>query len=141
MTQPQIKLSYSYMVEKKVIATAQAPQAIGPYSQGVQARGWLFISGQIPIDPKTNKLTQGNISQQTERVLENIKSIIQSAGGNLEQITKTTVYLKDMNDFQAMNEVYARYFKEHPPARAAIEVNRLPKDVNIEIDAIATVGA
>lgn len=122
---------------KKVISTAQSPKAIGPYSQAILSDGWLFISGQIPIDPATHQLISDDIKGQTKQVLENLQAIIKQAGGSLGNVVKTTVYLKDMNEFPAMNEVYAEYFPKDPPARATVEVSRLPKDVRIEIDAIA----
>ncbi len=125
---------------KQVIATAQAPQAIGPYSQAIVANGFVFLSGQIPLDPATGTLVAGGISEQTARVLENVKAVLAAAGSSLEQVVKTTVYLKDLSQFAAMNEVFARYFPHNPPARAAIEAARLPRDVLVEIDAIAGVG-
>lgn len=128
------------MADKKIITTTQAPKAIGPYSQATLVDGWLFVSGQIPIDPASNKLISGDIVQQTKQALENLKAIIQDAGGRLENVVKTTVYLKDMNEFPAMNEVYAQYFPKDPPARVTVEVSRLPKDVKIEIDAIAIIN-
>ncbi|MCK4909014.1 MAG: RidA family protein [Planctomycetes bacterium] len=127
------------MSHKKIISTEQAPKEIGPYSQAVLADGWLFVSGQIPIDPKTNQLLTGDIREQTEQVLKNLQAVLVSAGGQLTDVVKATVYLKDMNEFAAMNEVYAKYFSGEPPARAAMEVARLPKDVKVEIDAIAKI--
>ncbi len=123
---------------KKVIATDQAPKAIGPYSQAVISNGFAFLSGQIPLDPATGALVSGGIAEQTARVLENVKAVLGAAGSSLEQVVKTTVYLKDLSQFSAMNEVFARYFPQNPPARAAIEAARLPRDVLVEIDAIAT---
>jgi len=122
---------------KEIIFTENAPKPIGPYSQAVKVGNFLFISGQIPITPETGELIPGDIKAQTRQVLENIKAIVEAAGGSLNNIVKVNVYLKDMNDFQAMNEVYAEYFGESKPARAAVEVARLPKDVRIEIEAIA----
>ena len=127
------------MSQKKIISTEQAPKAIGPYSQAVLADGWLFVSGQIPIDPQTNQLLTGDIKEQTEQVLKNLQAVLVSVGGQLTDVVKATVYLKDMNEFAAMNEVYAKYFSGEPPARAAMEVARLPKDVKVEIDAIAKI--
>ena len=124
---------------KKIIATADAPQAIGPYSQAVVSNGWAFLSGQIPIDPATGQIIEGGIAAQTERVIENLKSVLEAAGSSLEQVVKTTVYLKDMGEFAQMNEVYARYFANSPPARATVEAARLPRDVRVEIDCIASV--
>lgn len=127
------------MLNKKVIATKSAPKAIGPYSQAISIDKWLFVSGQIPIDPVTNELIQGDIAKQTERVMENIKAIVENAGGTLNNVVKTTVYLKDLKEFPIVNETYARYFPNDPPARATVEVSRLPKDVRVEIDAIAKI--
>lgn len=124
-------------MKKDIIQTDTAPKAIGPYSQAVKVGPWLFTSGQIPIDPKSNEIVQGGIEKQTERVMENIKNILIFSGMDLNDVIKTTVYLKDINDFAKFNEVFARYFQINPPARATIEASRLPKDVGIEIDAIA----
>jgi 2-iminobutanoate/2-iminopropanoate deaminase len=121
----------------KVIATPHAPAAIGPYSQAIAANGLIFLSGQIPLDPATGQLIDDGIEAQTERVLENLKGVLTAAGSSLADVVKTTVYLKDMAEFAAMNAVYARYFMEHAPARATVEVARLPKDVRVEIDCIA----
>lgn len=123
-------------MKKEIISTDMAPKAIGPYSQAVKVGNFLFISGQIPIDPKTGELIEGNIKEQTKRVLENLKGIMESLGGSLENIIKTTVFLKNIEDFHDMNEIYAEYFKENPPARSTIEVSRLPRNVSIEIEAI-----
>lgn len=122
---------------RTAISTDRGPKAIGPYSQAIQANGLIFISGQIPLDPKTNTLVEGDIRVQTERVLENLKGIVEAAGSSLGKVVKTTVFLKDMGEFAAMNEVYARYFAADPPARATVEVARLPRDVRVEIDLIA----
>ncbi len=122
---------------RSVIATERGPKAIGPYSQAVKANGFVFVSGQIPLDPATQQLVEGGITQQTERVMENLKGIIEAAGSSLERTVKTTVYLADLGDLAAMNEVYGRYFKQDPPARATVEVARLPRDVRIEIELIA----
>lgn len=124
---------------KDVILTGRAPKPIGPYSQAVRANGFLFVSGQVSLDPASGELTGGNIQEQTERVLENIKGILETAGSNLHQVVKITVFLKDMNDFSKMNESYARYFTSAPPARATVEVARLPKDAMVEIEVIAAV--
>ncbi len=121
---------------KEVVFSGDAPRPIGPYSQAVKVGNFLFISGQIPAD-KDGNLVEGDIKAQTRQVLENIKAILEAAGAGLENVVKVTVYLKDMNDFGAMNEVYSEYFGESKPARAAVEVSRLPKDVKIEIEAIA----
>ncbi|HKM89397.1 MAG TPA: RidA family protein [Candidatus Acidoferrales bacterium] len=122
---------------RQVIATDTAPKAIGPYSQAIRSAGLLFLAGQIPLDPATMQLVEGDIEKQTERVLENIKSILTAAGSSLDRVVKTTVFLKDMNEFAAMNEVYERYFPQNPPARSTVEAARLPRDARIEIEVIA----
>jgi 2-iminobutanoate/2-iminopropanoate deaminase len=122
---------------RQAVATDQAPRAIGPYSQGVRAANLLFVSGQIPIDPATNNLIQGDIATQTRRVFDNLSAILQAAGGSLDNVVRTTVFLADMGDFAAMNEVYAGYFKTPAPARSTVQAARLPKDARIEIDVIA----
>lgn len=124
---------------KKTVSTNKAPGAIGPYSQAVIHDGVAYLSGQIPLDPATNQLIGGDIAAQTERVLENLKVLLEACGASLESVLKTTVYLKDMNDFPKMNEIYGRYFTRDGPARATVAVARLPRDVSIEIDAIAVV--
>lgn len=124
---------------KKIISTERAPKAIGPYSQAVISNGWAFLSGQIPLDPSTNQIIEGGITAQTERVLENLKSVLEAAGTSLDRVVKTTVYLKDMGEFAAMNEVYGRYFASDPPARATVQAAKLPRDVSVEIECIATV--
>ena len=123
----------------KIISTPNAPAAMGAYSQAVVSNGFAFLSGQIPLDPATGKLIDGDIAAQTERVLENLKAVLEASGTSLTKVVKTTVYLKDMGEFMKMNEVYARYFPAYPPARATVEAARLPRDVRIEIDCIATV--
>ena len=123
----------------KIISTPNAPAAIGPYSQAVVSRGFAFLSGQIPLDPATGQIVDGDIAAQTERVLENLKAVLESCGTSLAQVVKTTVYLQDMGEFARMNEVYALYFPENPPARATVEAARLPRDVRVEIDCIASV--
>ena len=125
---------------KTIISTERAPKAIGPYSQAVVSNGFVFLSGQIPLDPATNQIITGDIAVQTERVLENLKSVLEAAGSSLERVVKTTVYLKDMGEFAKMNEVYGRYFASNAPARATVEAARLPRDVGVEIDCIASVG-
>jgi 2-iminobutanoate/2-iminopropanoate deaminase len=122
---------------KQVITTDRGPKAIGPYSQAIQANGFLFISGQIALDPATGAIVDGDVRAQTERVMENLKGIVEAAGSSLDRVVKTSVFLKDMNDFAAMNEVYGRYFPSNPPARATVEVARLPRDVRVEIELIA----
>jgi 2-iminobutanoate/2-iminopropanoate deaminase len=124
----------------QVIATENAPRAIGPYSQAVLANGFVFLSGQIPLDPTSNQLVAGDVAEQTERVLENIKAVLEACGSSLRKVVKTTVFLRDMADFPRMNEVYARYFDVNPPARSTVQAARLPRDVSVEIDAIALVG-
>lgn len=121
---------------KEIICTENAPGAIGPYSQAVMAGGFVFISGQLPVDPKTNRIPE-DVASQTGQSLSNVKAILESAGCSLNDVVKTTVFLKDMNDFAAMNLVYGSYFNEPYPARAAVEVARLPKDAKVEIEAIA----
>jgi 2-iminobutanoate/2-iminopropanoate deaminase len=122
---------------RDVVITEHAPQAIGPYSQAIKAGGFVFVSGQIPIDPATGLIAQSEIAAQTDRVLQNLKAILTAAGTSLDNVVKTTVFLKSMGDFAAMNEVYARFWKKAPPARSTVEVSRLPKDVLVEIDVIA----
>lgn len=124
---------------RDVVSTKDGPQAIGPYSQAIKAGGFVFVSGQVAIDPATAEVISGDISAQTERVLKNLEAILRAAGTNLARAVKSTVYLKNMSEFAAMNEVYARFFKAAPPARATVEVSRLPKDVLVEIDVIALV--
>lgn len=125
---------------KKTVATGQAPKAIGPYSQAIIHNGMAFLSGQIPLDPATNQLVEGDIAVQTQRVLDNLKAVLEACGASLGSVVKTTVFLKDMSEFSKMNEVYGRYFVDNPPARSTVEVARLPRDVRVEIDAIAVVG-
>jgi 2-iminobutanoate/2-iminopropanoate deaminase len=122
---------------RDVVATKDAPQAIGPYSQAIKANGFVFISGQIAIDPATAQIIQGEVAAQTERVLKNLEAILKAAGSDLERVVRTTVFLKNMGDFAAMNEVYGRFWKSAPPARSTVEVARLPRDVAVEIDVIA----
>jgi len=124
-------------MEKKVIQTDKAPKAIGPYSQAIQAGNLLFLSGQIPIDPKTGDLVVGSSRQQAQQVLENIKALLESQKLGMENVVKVTIFLKNMEDFAQVNEIYAAYFPSSPPARSTVEVSRLPKDVGIEIEAVA----
>ena len=121
----------------ETVATEQGPKAIGPYSQAVKANGFVFLSGQIPLDPKTQQIVEGDVTRQTEQVLENLKVVVEAAGSSLQRVVKTTVFLADLKDFSEMNEVYARYFVSDPPARSTVEVARLPRDVRVEIDLIA----
>ncbi len=125
---------------KQIIKTERAPQAIGPYSQAVKAAGFVFASGQIPIDPATGEFVAGGVAEQTEQVLKNLSAVLEAAGTTLGQVVKTTVFLADMKDFAAMNEVYARFFTEHPPARATVEASALPRGARVEIEAIALVS-
>ncbi len=124
-------------MDKKALFTDKAPRPIGPYSQAIQAGNFLFLAGQVPLDPATGELIEGDIAAQTRRTMENIMAVLENAGLGPENVVKTTVYLADMDEVAAMNEVYGTYFKETPPARAAIQVARLPKDAKIEIDMIA----
>jgi 2-iminobutanoate/2-iminopropanoate deaminase len=124
---------------RDVVSTKDAPQAIGPYSQAIKANGFVFVSGQIPIEPAMGSVITGDIAAQTERVMKNLEAILRAGGSSLAQVVKSTVYLKNMSEFAAMNEVYGRFFKTAPPARATVEVSRLPKDVSVEIDVIALV--
>jgi 2-iminobutanoate/2-iminopropanoate deaminase len=122
---------------REIVSTKDAPQAIGPYSQAIKANGFVFTSGQIAIDPSTQQVVTGDVAAQTERVLRNLSEILEAAGSGLGKVLRSTVFLKDMNDFAAMNQVYARYFSSAPPARSTVEVARLPKDVLVEIDVVA----
>jgi len=122
---------------RDVISTNEAPKAIGPYSQAIRAGGFIFVSGQVSIDPVTQQLVSGDIAAQTDLVLKNLSAILDAAGSGMEQVVRCTVFLKNISEFGAMNEVYARYFTSKPPARSTVEVSRLPKDVLVEIDAIA----
>jgi len=125
---------------KNIIATDSAPRAIGPYSQAVRAGNLVFASGQIPIDPATGQFVPGGIAEQTEQVLRNLTAVFEAAGVGMDQVIKTTVFLADMDDFNAMNEVYGRFFAAEPPARATVAAARLPRDARVEIEAIAVVG-
>jgi 2-iminobutanoate/2-iminopropanoate deaminase len=122
---------------REVIATSDGPKAIGPYSQAIRANGLVFVSGQVAFDPATQQIIDGDVATQTERVLQNLTAILQAAGTSLDRALKTTVFLKNMSDFAAMNEVYARHFTKEPPARSTVEVARLPREVLVEIDVIA----
>lgn len=124
---------------KQVIATDQAPKAIGPYSQAVVYNGIAYLSGQIPLDPATMQIVEGGITEQTTRVMENLKAVLEACGSSLDQVLKTTVFLKDMGEFTLMNEVYGKYFTGSTPARATVEVARLPRDVKVEIECVAAV--
>ncbi len=122
---------------KHIIITDKAPNPIGPYSQAIRAGGLLFLSGQTPMDPATGQLVEGGIAAQTARALDNLKAVVEAAGSSLDRVVKTTVYMKDLSEFAAMNEVYAGYFSANPPARSTIEAARLPRDCRVEIDLIA----
>jgi 2-iminobutanoate/2-iminopropanoate deaminase len=122
---------------REVVSTKDAPQAIGPYSQAIKANGFVFLSGQVALAPTTQQVISGDVAAQTERVLKNLSGVLNAAGSGLEKVVRTTVFLKNMGDFTAMNEVYGRYFTSAPPARSTVEVARLPKDVLVEIDVIA----
>lgn len=122
------------------IQTDHAPKAIGPYSQAITANGFVFASGQIALDPKSMEIVEGGIIEQTERVMNNLKSVLEAAGSSFDRVVKTTVFLIDMNDFAEMNKVYGRFFGEVPPARSTVEVSRLPRGVRVEIDVIALAG-
>ena len=125
---------------KQEVKTDKAPKAIGPYSQGIIANGFVFASGQIPIIPATGELNTGSIEDQTRQVLENVKAVLEAAGSTMADVVKATVFLQDMNDFAKMNEVYAKYFPTPYPARAAVQVARLPRDVKVEIEVVAVIG-
>jgi 2-iminobutanoate/2-iminopropanoate deaminase len=126
---------------KQIIATEHAPQAIGPYSQAIVANGFIFASGQIPIDPATGQFVEGGIVEQTEQVLRNVSNLLEAAGTSLARVVKTTVFLADMNDFAAMNETYARFFSAEPPARSTVQAARLPRDARVEIEVVALAGS
>lgn len=125
------------MPAKEIISTPNAPAAIGPYSQAVRWNGLVFCSGQIPLDPASGELVEGGITKQTSRVLDNLKAVLTASGSSLGQVLKTTVFMKDLSEFAAMNEVYSHYFGENPPARATVEASRLPRDVRVEIECVA----
>jgi 2-iminobutanoate/2-iminopropanoate deaminase len=129
----------AFIFVKDSIQTELAPQAIGPYSQAIRAGGFLFASGQIPIDPQTGQFVAGGIAEQTEQVLKNLSAVLQAAGSSLDRVVKTTVFLADMDEFARMNEVYGKFFADNPPARATVEAARLPRDARVEIEAIAIV--
>ena len=125
---------------KQRIYSDGAPAAVGPYSQGIKAGGWVWCSGQLPLDPETGEMVEGSVGELTRRVLLNVKAVCEAGGATLDQLVKCTVYLADMDDFAEMNEVFADFFPNTPPARAAVEVARLPKDARLEIDAVAYIG-
>jgi 2-iminobutanoate/2-iminopropanoate deaminase len=125
------------MSGRRVIRTEEAPQAIGPYSQAVAAGGFVYVAGQLALDPKTGQLVPGDVRMQTKRVMENITAILEGAGSSLAAVVKTTVFLRDLNDFGAMNEIYGSYFQEDPPARSTVQVAKLPRDGAVEIEVVA----
>jgi len=125
---------------KERVQTDSAPNAIGPYSQAIKSNGFVFASGQIPLDPATMRIVDGGIREQTERVMNNLRAVLEAAGSSLDRVVKTTVFLADLADFADMNEVYGRFFGEAPPARSTVQVSRLPRDVRVEIDVIALAG-
>ena len=122
---------------KRVVRTDQAPAAIGPYSQAVIANGWIFAAGQVALDPRTGQLVPGDVRIQTKRVMENIKAVLAAAGSSMDKVVKTTVFLRDLNDFGPMNEIYGEYFQESPPARSTVQVAKLPRDAVVEIEVVA----
>jgi 2-iminobutanoate/2-iminopropanoate deaminase len=128
------------MSDLNPVKTDKAPGAIGPYSQAISVDGWVFCSGQIPIDPATGQVVEGDVGAQTDQVLKNLAAVLEAAGATLARVVKTTVFLADMDDFGAMNEVYARHFGDHRPARAAVAVRTLPKHVDVEIEAVAKIS-
>ena len=125
---------------REPVKTTHAPAALGPYPQAIKAGGFVYVSGQVPIDPETGEFVPGGIAEQTDRVLKNVAAVLEAAGSSLDLVVKTTVFLADMNEFAAMNEVYAKFFKEAPPARATVEAARLPRDARVEIEAVALVS-
>ncbi|MBX6364781.1 MAG: RidA family protein [Gemmatimonadetes bacterium] len=129
------------MAELRRVETERAPAAIGPYSQAIVGGDLVFTAGQIALDPTTMQVVEGDVAAQTARVMENLKAVLESAGASLSSVVKTTVFLADMNDFAAMNEVYGRYFGDHRPARSTVQAARLPRDVKVEIEAVAVRGA
>jgi 2-iminobutanoate/2-iminopropanoate deaminase len=122
---------------REIISTKNAPAAIGPYSQAIRANGFVFVSGQIPLNPATQQIVEGGVAEQTEQVITNLEAILKAAGSGLDKVVRTGVYLKDMSEFAAMNDIYERFFPHSAPARSTVEVARLPKDVRVEIDVIA----
>ncbi|MEB3860967.1 MAG: RidA family protein [Desulfurococcales archaeon] len=128
------------MTAKRVIHTSKAPEPVGPYSQGILAGGWLFVSGQIPLDPETGEMVKGGFKEKARRALENLKAVVEAAGGSLEDVVKVTVYLADITRFQEFNEVYQEYFRESKPARVVIQAAALPKGAEVEVEAIAYLG-
>ncbi len=134
-----IRFQEDIKMDKKIISTEKAPQAIGPYSQAIVANGFLFTSGMVPIDPATNQLVEGDITVQAKQAISNLKNLIEASGSSCDKVVKTTVFIKDMNQFSIINDIYKEYFNKDFPARSCVEVARLPKDVLIEIEAVAVV--
>jgi 2-iminobutanoate/2-iminopropanoate deaminase len=124
-------------MSKRIVKTDDAPQAIGPYSQAVVAGGFVFAAGQVPLDPRTGQLVPGDIRIQTRRVMENLKAVLEASGSSMDKVVKTTVFLRDLNDFGIMNEIYGQYFQENPPARSTVQVTRLPREAAVEIEVVA----
>jgi 2-iminobutanoate/2-iminopropanoate deaminase len=133
------KLPSKSIIVKEIISTENAPSAIGPYSQAVKTGNMIFVSGQIPIDPQTGEFVSNDVTEQTQQVLKNLSAVLEAAGSNLNEVVKTTVFLADMNDFTAMNAVYAEYFIANKPARATVQAACLPRDARVEIDCIAVI--
>jgi len=125
---------------REPVKTTNAPAALGPYSQAIKAGGFVYVSGQVPIDPATGEFVAGGIAEQTDRVLKNVAAVLEAAGSSLNQVVKTTVFLADMNEFAAMNDVYAKFFTEAPPARATVQAARLPRDARVEIEAVGLIS-
>ena len=128
-------------MQKNIISTDKAPQAIGPYSQAVQFNNLLFISGQIPLEPKSGEIVKGNIKKKTKQILDNLNAILTASGSSLDNVLRTTIFLTNLNDYAEVNEIYAEFFEKSMPARSTVQVSRLPMDVPIEIDAIASVNS
>jgi 2-iminobutanoate/2-iminopropanoate deaminase len=124
-------------MEKRIVRTDEAPAAIGPYSQAVVANGFVFAAGQVPLDPNTGQLVLGDIRVQTKRVMENLKAVLAASGSSFDKVVKTTVFLRDLNDFGTMNEIYGEYFQESPPARSTVQVAKLPREAAVEIEVVA----
>jgi len=124
-------------MDKRIVRTEEAPEAIGPYSQAVVANGMVYAAGQVPLDPKTGQIVPGDIRAQTKRVMENLKAVLGAAGSSMDKVVKTTVFLRDLNDFGTMNEIYGEYFRESPPARSTVQVAKLPREAAVEIEVIA----
>lgn len=124
-------------MSKRIVRTDDAPPAIGPYSQAVVAGGFVFAAGQVPLDPRTGQIVPGDIRLQTRRVMENLKAVLEAAGSSMDKVVKTTVFLRDLNDFGIMNEIYGQYFQENPPARSTVQVARLPREAAVEIEVVA----